>query len=174
MLGPNTSLNKSPVHGMVHKAHRLQKRTTETEPLSSNGIRKAALSDGRHSSKERPGETAHCQGSPSSHIPFLVHQQNRAFVIFVFLNGSSVRLNYWSHVYHCHAGKLIQVASYAYVCFILSNFEQRFSSFKGWHCMTRSLGLALPFFLPSSVPTSILRFFTLPNIPKENAGGGKN
>lgn len=25
MLGPNTSLNKSPVHGMVHKAHRLQK-----------------------------------------------------------------------------------------------------------------------------------------------------
>lgn len=76
MLGPNTSLNKSPVHGMVHKAHRLQKRTTETEPLSSNGIRKAALSDGRRSSKERPGETAHCQGSPSSHIPFLVHQQS--------------------------------------------------------------------------------------------------
>lgn len=58
-----------------------------------------------------------CQGSPGSHVVFLVHKQNRVFVIFVFLKGSSVRLNYWSRVYHCHVGKLIQVmfASYSAV-----------------------------------------------------------
>lgn len=172
MLGPNTSLNKSPVHGMVHKAHRLQKgpQRQSLSPLMGSERLRFPMEDAH---QRRGQERQHTVREVPAHISRF-WCINRAFVIFVFLNGSSVRLNYWSHVYHCHAGKLIQVASYSYVCFILSNFEQRFSSFKGWHCMTRSLGLALPFFLPSSVPTSILRFFTLPNTPKENARGGKN
>lgn len=94
-------------------------------------------------------------------------------MIFVLLNGSSVGLNYWSHAYHCHAGKLIQMMLASYSA-ILNSVYLALRAGIVWHCITRSLGLVLPFFLPSSVPTSILRFFTWTNIPKENARSSKN
>lgn len=140
-------------------------RTVETELLFSNVIRKVAPSRGRHSPHERPGETARCHGSPGVRIAFWVGKQNRALVMFAFLNSSSAGLNYWSRVCCCHAGKLTQ-AMFAPHSAILNSF---LLGFKGWHCITRSLGLVLPFLLPSSIPASILRFFTSPNIPNESA-----
>lgn len=170
MLGPKTSLNKSPVHGVAHKAHRLQKgpQRRSLSPLMGS----ERLSFPKEDAHQRRGQERQLavREVPTHISCFWCISRTENSWYFVFLNGFSVRLNYWSHVYHCHCRK----ADPGDVCFTVSNFEQRFSAFKGWHCMSCSLGLALPFFLPSSVPASILCFFTLPNISKENARGGKN
>lgn len=137
-------------------------RTVETALLFSNAIRKAAPSQGRCSSQERPGETARCQGSPGVRIALWVCKQNR--VIFTVLNTSSVGLNYWSRVYCCHTGKLAQ-AMFAPHSAILNSF---FLGFKGWLSRTCP-SVSPPLFHPCFNFMLVRFLFTLPNIPNESA-----
>lgn len=148
MWGPNTSLNKSPVHGVAHKAHRLQKgpQRQRQSPLMGSKRWSFPMEDAH----QRPGqERQHTVREVPAHIlRFWCISRTEHSWYFYSWKGLSVRLNYWSH---CHAWK----ADPGDVCFILSNFEQHFSSFKGWDCTSHSLGFVLPFFLPFSASASI-------------------
>lgn len=123
-LARNASLSKSSMHSVVHGVHRLQKEPQGLSLSSQMGSERLCFH--REDAHQMRGwERARCQESPGSCIAFQAHKQNRAFVVFVFLNTSAVGLNYWSRVYCCHAGKLPQEMFASYSA-ILNSFSLGF------------------------------------------------
>jgi len=154
-LGSSATLNKSPMHGAVHRVHRQQKgprRQSLSSLMGSERLRFHREDAHQMSGWER--REARCQGGPGWRTAFWVHKQNAASTLSALSNTRSGGLNYWSRVYGCHAGKLTQAMSASYSA-ILNSFFQIF----GGSChLTRSLELVPPFVIFFSC--HLLQYFT--------------
>lgn len=144
----------------------------ETEPLFSNGIRKAALSQGGRSPNERMGETGGTlSGRSRLMYCILGAQAERGVHVICTLEHSFWRVELlvtclWLSCWKADPGD---------VCFVLSNFKQLFPNLRrlvSFNSLSRTCPSFCHLLFLSS--TSIFHLLTLCSVSKDSPSGNEN